>query len=220
MSRVRADDYGLKYGAILDSAAALFAKVGYPSAKLQDIARDCGASKSMLYHYFPTKDELLLALLSEHLDRLISDIEEATGGGGTVSEQFDAFIKAYVMKSVQSRQRHLSAMNDVKFLPAAMQETLRAKQKRVTDLVTTLLRDLNPALPAKTYKPYALMLLGMLNWLDLWFNPDGALTADEICMRISRLFKDGYMAKEITIAGLAAATSRSSANAGRNRSAR
>ena len=196
MSRVRAGDYDTKYNAILDSAAALFAEVGYPSAKLQDIARVCGATKSMLYHYFPTKDDLLLALLSEHLERLTLDIEEAMGGGGPASDRFDAFIKAYVMKSAESRQRHLSAMNDVKFLPAAMQATLRAQQKKVTELVTSLLRELNPALPAKLYKPYALMLLGMLNWLDLWFHADGALTPDELCARISRLFKDGYMANE------------------------
>ena len=193
MSRVRADDYGLKYTAILDSAAALFAKVGYPSTKLQDIARDCGATKSMLYHYFPTKDDLLLALLSEHLERLILDIEEAISGDASVSDRFDALIKTYVLKSVQSRQRHLSAMNDVKFLPAAMQSTLRKQQKTVTDLVTFLLRELNPTLPAKCYKPYTLMLLGMLNWLDLWFHTDGAMSADELCLRISHLFKDGYM---------------------------
>ena len=193
MSRVRAGDYELKYTAILDSAAALFARVGYPSTKLQDIARDCGATKSMLYHYFPTKDDLLLALLSEHLDRLIAEVEEAISGGEDAGACFDAFIKTYVLKSVQSRQRHLSAMNDVKFLPPDMQSVLRVKQKKVTDLVTALLRDLNPALPPKVYKPYALMLLGMLNWLDLWFQPDGAVTADELCSRISRLFKDGYL---------------------------
>ncbi len=200
MSRVRAGDYDLKYNAIMDSAAALFAEVGYPSAKLQDIARVCGASKSMLYHYFPTKDDLLLALLSEHLERLILDIKGVMSGEGPPSERFDAFIEAYVMKSAESRQRHLSAMNDVKFLPAPMQATLRAQQKKVTDLVTALLRELNPALPAKTYKPYAMMLLGMLNWLDLWFHADGPLTSNELCARISRLFKNGYMAKEAPVA--------------------
>ncbi len=195
MSRVRASNYDLKYQAILDSAAALFAAVGYPGAKLQDIARDCGATKSMLYHYFPAKDDLLLALLSEHLDRLISDIEDALGSADSVIERFDAFISAYVKKSVQSRQRHLSAMNDVKFLPAPMQATLRAKQKAVTDLVAALLRDLNPGLPPATYKPYAMFLLGMLNWLDLWFRSDGLVTEDELCQRISRLFRMGFLAE-------------------------
>jgi AcrR family transcriptional regulator len=77
MPRVRSDDYDAKTHAILDSAAALFAKVGYPSAKMQDIAKACGASKSMLYHYFPTKDDLLYAMLEEHLQRVIVALEEA-----------------------------------------------------------------------------------------------------------------------------------------------
>lgn len=196
MSRVRAEDYGAKYQAILDSAASLFAEVGYPSAKLQDIARKCGATKSMLYHYFPTKDDLLLALLSEHLDRLIGDIEEAAASGGNASKRFDALVKAYVMKSVKSRQRHLSAMNDVKFLPPGMQATLNAKQTEVTNRVAAVLRELNPALPANTYKPYAMFLLGMLNWMDLWFRFEGPISADDITNRVSRLFKRGFLAKE------------------------
>ena len=195
MSRVRAEDYDAKYQAILDSAASLFAEVGYPGAKLNDIARKCGATKSMLYHYFPTKDDLLLALLTEHLDRLIAGIEEVGTAGGAVAKRFDAFIRAYVMKSNQSRQRHLSAMNDVKFLPPPLQVSLKSKQARVTDLVTSLLRELHPGLPANTYKPYALCLLGMLNWMDLWFRDEGPISADEMCRRVSLLFKKGFMAK-------------------------
>lgn len=196
MSRVRAEDYGAKYQAILDSAASLFAEVGYPAAKLNDIARKCGATKSMLYHYFPTKDDLLLALLTEHLDRMIGDIDEVVVSGGGASKRFDTFVRVYVMKSVESRQRHLSAMNDVKFLPPAMQKTLRAQQARVTNRVTDLLKELNPGLQANSYKPYALFLLGMLNWMDLWFHTEGPISADEMCHRISRLFKKGFLAKE------------------------
>jgi AcrR family transcriptional regulator len=82
MPRVRSDDYDAKTHAILDSAAVLFAKVGYPSAKMQDIAKACGASKSMLYHYFPTKDDLLYAMLEEHLQRVIVALEEALADTG------------------------------------------------------------------------------------------------------------------------------------------
>jgi AcrR family transcriptional regulator len=115
------DDYDAKTHAILDSAAALFAKVGYPSAKMQDIAKACGATKSMLYHYFPTKDDLLYAMLEEHLQRVIVALEEALAGGPacTPHERFAAFVLAYTQKSAQSRRRHVSAMNDVKFLPKA-----------------------------------------------------------------------------------------------------
>ena len=44
MPRVRSDDYEAKSQAIMDCAAALFAKEGYPSAKMQDVAAACGAT--------------------------------------------------------------------------------------------------------------------------------------------------------------------------------
>jgi AcrR family transcriptional regulator len=50
---------------------------------MQDIAKACGATKSMLYHYFPTKDDLLFAMLMEHLERVVQSVEEAIAGTGS-----------------------------------------------------------------------------------------------------------------------------------------
>jgi len=196
MPRVRSDDYDTKSQSIMDSAAALFATVGYPNAKMQDIARTCGATKSMLYHYFPTKDDLLSAMLTEHLEKLIASVEEAVSGGVPVKDRFAAFVRTYAQKSAQSRRRHVIAMNDVKFLPKAMQTPLRQLEKTVTDQVAALLREVNPGLQNHIYKPYAMMLLGMLNWTDYWYRPGGPMTSDELCERITRLFLLGFMAEK------------------------
>ena len=193
MPRVRAQNYDVKAQAILGSAASLFAKVGYPNAKMQDIAKACGASKSMLYHYFPTKDDLLFAMLEEHLEQVIAAIEDVTTGAGSHRERFAAFIHVYAQKSVQSRRRHVSAMNDVKFLPRPMQAPLRKLEKKVTDLVAGLLRALDPQLDDSLYKPYAMLLIGMLNWTDTWYKPAGLVKPQELCERISRLFLDGFL---------------------------
>jgi len=193
MPRVRSDDYDAKTHAILDSAAVLFAKVGYPSAKMQDIAKACGASKSMLYHYFPTKDDLLYAMLEEHLQRVIVALEEALATPATPHERFSAFVLAYTQKSAQSRRRHVSAMNDVKFLPKALQTPLLEQQSRVTDLAADLLKSLKPGQPDTVYKPYAMMLVGMLNWTDFWFRPGGPMKAPELCERMTQLFLHGFL---------------------------
>lgn len=194
MPRIRADDYDAKYQTILDNAAGLFAAVGYPNAKMLDIAKVCGATKSMLYHYFATKDDLLFALLGEHLERLIMEVEGATGSAGPIEQRFTRFVEIYVQKSAQSRQRHVSAMNDVKFLPEAMQTSILALEARVVGLVAGLLQELRPDLGKGLYKPYALMLLGMLNWTDFWYEPSGPISPDELRDRISRLFLNGFMA--------------------------
>ena len=196
MPRVRADDYEEKYQSILDSAATLFAKVGYPGAKLNDVARLCGASKSMLYHYFPTKDHLLQALLTEHLERLIADIEEVLAEDEAPKKKFARFVETFVSKSARSRQRHVSAMNDVKFLPPDKQAPVVNLEKKVTSLIGDLLRELKPGLPGEVYAPYAMLLVGMLNWTDLWYKPSGKIKPAELCDRISRLYLRGFLAEK------------------------
>jgi AcrR family transcriptional regulator len=196
MPRVRSDDYEAKSQAIMDCAAALFAKEGYPSAKMQDIAKACGATKSMLYHYFPTKDDLLFAMLIEHLERVFQSVEEAIATPGHPRDRLMALVQTYTQKSTQSRRRHMIAMQDVKYLPKPKQAPLIELQRRLTDLVSGLLQQLNPGLPSGAYKPYTMMLIGMLNWTDMWYRPAGAMKPQELCDRMSRLFLKGFLAEK------------------------
>ncbi|HVZ44226.1 MAG TPA: TetR/AcrR family transcriptional regulator [Ramlibacter sp.] len=197
MPRVRKnDDYEAKSQAIMDCAAVLFAKEGFPSAKMQDVAKACGATKSMLYHYFPTKDDLLFAMLKEHLERVISGLEEAVTTPGTARDRLHALVLTFTQKSIQSRRRHMVAMQDVKYLPRAKQVPLNELQRRVVDLVAQVLRELNPHLPEEAYKPYTMMLIGVLNWTDVWYRPGGPIKQAELSERIARLFLRGFLAEK------------------------
>ncbi|BEP68499.1 MULTISPECIES: TetR/AcrR family transcriptional regulator [unclassified Variovorax] len=196
MPRVRSDDYESKSQSIMDCAAALFAKEGYPAAKMQDVAKACGATKSMLYHYFPGKDDLLFAMLQEHLERLIAALEEALAGKGKPGERMQRLVQAYMQKSVQSRRRHMVAMSDVKFLPKAKQAPLIALQRQLAELIAGLLRELNPHLADNLYKPYTMMLVGMLNWTDFWYSSTGPVKPQELCDRMARLFLNGFLAEK------------------------
>lgn len=195
MPRVRADDYEDKTAAILDSAATLFARTGYPNAKMQDIAKACGASKSMLYHYFPAKDDLLFAMLKEHLEQVIAGIEEIRQAQLGPKERFAAFVELYVQKSSRSRRRNVVAMNDVKYLPKAQQTPLLELEAEVVRLTSEFLKEVNPNLEESLYKPYTMMLVGMLNWTDVWFRPGGTVKAHELCERMTRLFLRGFLAE-------------------------
>lgn len=195
MPRVRSDNYDLKTSNILDSAAALFSREGYPAAKMQDIAKACGATKSMLYHYFPTKDDLLFAVLQEHLSQVLAALEEAVQTPGEAEVRLAALVRNYTQKSVQSRQRHMIAMNDVKYLPQEKQTPLLDLQRQVIQVATGLLQSIHPGLPKRLYKPYTLLLLGMLNWTDIWYRPEGPIKPKELCDRITRLFLHGLLAE-------------------------
>ncbi len=193
MPRVRADDYDAKTQTILDSAASLFAKVGYPNAKMQDIAKACGASKSMLYHYFPSKDDVLYALLHEHLQSTIEAIEQIDPARSP-EQRFRLLIEIYIQKSTQTRTRHVVAMNDVKYLSGAPLKKIVELERQVMRLFEAALAALDPALPGKLVAPYSMLLTGMLSWVDLWYRPNGPMKPDELVDRVAQLFLHGFLA--------------------------
>jgi AcrR family transcriptional regulator len=193
MPRERATDYDLKVKVIKDAAADLFARIGYTGTKMVDIAKTCNASKSMLYHYFPTKDDILFDMMSEHIKDVIAALEEATLLDQPGPSRFTAFLRNFIQRSSQSRQRNMVAMNDVKYLPKAMQTKIFKLESQVIELVVAQLHVLNPNLAPNLYKPYALLLIGMLNWTDTWYSQRGALKPDELVNRISRLFLKGFL---------------------------
>ncbi|MEX2570203.1 MAG: TetR/AcrR family transcriptional regulator [Gemmatimonadota bacterium] len=51
---------------LVDAARRLFFEKGYASTSIADILSTAGANSGSLYHFFPTKQDLLLAVLEEY----------------------------------------------------------------------------------------------------------------------------------------------------------
>jgi AcrR family transcriptional regulator len=54
---------------LLDTAAAMFAEKPYEEVWVEDIARRAGVTRATMYHYFPTKRHLYVAILKRACDR-------------------------------------------------------------------------------------------------------------------------------------------------------
>lgn len=63
---------------IIEDATALFAREGYADTSLSDIAHAVGVSKSTLLHHYPSKEELLSAVLIERDRGILSRVTSVT----------------------------------------------------------------------------------------------------------------------------------------------
>jgi AcrR family transcriptional regulator len=68
--------------AILDSALAVFSERGYHASSIDDIAREGGVSKALIYEHFSSKQELYAELIQLHADELFGRIARAIGEAG------------------------------------------------------------------------------------------------------------------------------------------
>jgi AcrR family transcriptional regulator len=84
---------------ILQAALSVFARKGYHRALVDDIVHASGTSKGAVYHHFPNKEALFLALVDEFAARLAEAIARAVadshGALGKVEAALDAGLDTF-----------------------------------------------------------------------------------------------------------------------------
>lgn len=86
-------DPGQRRDQLLDAALELAAGRDLAALSVQEIAQHAGVSEGLLYHYFPTKDALLVAALQRAADRLIAMLEiDAAGSLEALEAGFQAYL--------------------------------------------------------------------------------------------------------------------------------
>ncbi len=181
MARPQAADYEQRRGAIIEKAAALYASRGFHGASMADLAAACGMSKSLLYHYYASKEDLLYAVMESHIDQLVEDLEEVMEAGTKAPDTFARLIHAFMRHYVGAADRQTVLLNDLDNLPADRKATIVAKQRKLIDAVQRLLSDLLPdeSSPARQ-RVRTMLIFGMINWTHTWFDPSGPVGADEL----------------------------------------
>lgn len=73
---------------VVHAARARFLLEGVDGASLRDIAKDAKTSVGMVYYYFPTKDDLFLAVVEEIYAGLLAGLEIALAPDVSVQRRF------------------------------------------------------------------------------------------------------------------------------------
>ena len=83
---------------ILDAAIRVFARQGFHSTRVSDIADEAGVAYGLVYHYFNSKDEVLNELFIERWSLLLAAIEEADRAGRAPREKLAA-VAGFIVDS-------------------------------------------------------------------------------------------------------------------------
>ena len=80
--------------AILHAALEVFARKGYHRAVVDDIVRASDTSKGAVYHHFPNKEALFLALVDDFAVRLAESVAHAIAGSHGALAKVEAALRA------------------------------------------------------------------------------------------------------------------------------
>jgi TetR/AcrR family transcriptional regulator, fatty acid metabolism regulator protein len=83
---------------ILDAAVRVFARQGFHTCRVADIADEAQVAYGLVYHYFSSKEEILDTLFLERWDLMLAAIAEADASASAPREKLHA-IAAFIVDS-------------------------------------------------------------------------------------------------------------------------
>jgi TetR/AcrR family transcriptional regulator, fatty acid metabolism regulator protein len=78
---------------ILDAGIRVFARQGFHSCRVSDIADEAGVAYGLVYHYFKSKDQVMNELFTERWSLMLAAIDEVDADSGTGREKLDAVAR-------------------------------------------------------------------------------------------------------------------------------
>jgi AcrR family transcriptional regulator len=181
MARTQAADYEQRREAIVEKAAALFAKRGFHGASMSDLAIACETSKSLLYHYYDSKEDLLYAVMLSHVDQLVEDVDAVMGMDRAPKARLSLLIHAFMTHYAGAADRQKVLLGELDNLPTAQRDIIVSKQRAIIDNVQRLLAEVfERKVSSAEARVRTMLVFGMINWTHTWFDPSGPISVDRL----------------------------------------
>ncbi|RTL65417.1 MAG: TetR/AcrR family transcriptional regulator [Pseudonocardiaceae bacterium] len=163
-------------------AAEVFAERGYERASLEEIAARLDMRGASLYHYYPSKEDLFLAAVQNATAEVVARLREVASSGGPAVDRLRRLFVSQAL--VELRDYPSFAPLFLMHLPdpvldARVRELSREHAAVFREVVAEVAAERGDALIA-TY-----LALGSLAYLRRWYDPSGALSAEELADHVA-----------------------------------
>lgn len=80
---------------LMSVARTVFSQLGYEATSIEEVARQAGVSKPIVYEHFGAKEGLYAAIVDREMESLVARVSEAIATGSS-RERFEAAVRAFM----------------------------------------------------------------------------------------------------------------------------
>jgi AcrR family transcriptional regulator len=170
------------------TAARVFAERGYDQTSVQELTEEMGLASGGLYHYFASKQGLLIQICDQLMDPLLEETRVLLASGDEPEDQLRALVRRWVAHVIARRDHMLVFQQERHQIERGAEwQGVRATRKQFERLLADLIARVQArdgGLPGDSRLALS-ALLGMVNHTPQWYRRNGRLTPEEIA--------DGYV---------------------------
>ena len=168
---------------LVAAAVAVFGERGYRATSMRELALAVGLSKSALYHYVRSKEELLVALYEDVLAQRLAEQVAVQEAGLPPDEALRTILVDRFVHACHNQELLRVFFEEEAELPPELMTTVRLRRRQNEDVVVALIADgvdagvfelaISPRLAARA-------MSGAVNFVHKWYDPAGPRAAEDL----------------------------------------
>lgn len=167
---------------VLRAALDEFLAIGYHGATVRGIAARCGLSVSGIYHYYTSKQQMLVTILDLTMTDLLARAHSAQAEGRDPVERFSLLVENLVLYHTHRRELGAVGASEMRSFDAQNRAKIaeqRTQQQRMVD------HEVDDAVRLGLFRadhPHeaARSVVTMCTALPTWWRPDGPLSPERV----------------------------------------
>lgn len=180
---------------IFEAATRIFREKGYHATSMQDIAEAVGLLKGSLYHHISSKHELLLEIFEAGMQEATREIEEIAHADLPPADKLRLAVTRHIELITGNLDQATVFVMEARAMELEQRQRVVAQRDYFDRLFRRIIQE---GIDAEVFRPIdatlvTFALMGMHNWLILWYRRDGRLSPQEIAAIFVDLVLNGLL---------------------------
>ncbi len=181
---------------VYSCAVDLMYERGFHGTSMRDVARSVGVQMSTLYHYFPSKQDLLMSIMTTAMEAMTDRVTEAIAEIDDPREQLKTAVHAHITFHADQLKEAVVADTELRSLEGDDLKSIIALRDRYEGIFRAII---DSGQRAGEFRPSDSKLttraiLGAITDVGNWYRPRGRLALDAISTEYLDIFMSGINA--------------------------
>jgi AcrR family transcriptional regulator len=168
--------------AIERAAIELFARLGYHATSMRAIASAAGVQPAAIYHWYASKEAILVRLQDDFMERLTERVMAAIALHRRPAMRLAAAVREHVVFHGIHRREAFVTDSEIRALSEGPRRALIRKRDAYQEILGEMIREgiRDGSLRASDARVANYAILLQCTGVALWFDPDGPLTLEQV----------------------------------------
>lgn len=179
-----------RIGEILATTAQVIGERGFTNTSLDEIAERLDLAKASIYHYFDSKESLVLAMLQSCHEYVVGRLSRIAHGPGTPTERLRGLIAEQINLSTREIPQFIQLFLHPMGWPDPLAQAVRRFREENDDVYRKVIEEGVAAGEFRIAKPAVsrLCMQGALSFVPDWFKSSAASDVELVVATIMAMF--------------------------------